>query len=103
MADDQTLPAELTIFTVGESLSQYRTWLETPSDAALNGQPLALHADDVVDIDAAGVQLLISLSHSLSRRGRPLQLVNPSVVLSDACHALGASSLLCTMGSGEPE
>ena len=98
-----TLPSELTIFTVSESCSQCRAWLDDASNAPANEQPLAVSADRVIDIDAAGIQLLMSLHNSLSQRGRELRLLNPSTVLSDACRALGAAGLLRTINGGAIE
>ena len=88
MTSPLLLPAELTIYTVGELRPQWLAWLaglgatEAPVEATIDGAA-------VDQIDAAGVQLLISLSRSLSAAQRSQQFVNPSAVLTGACEALG--------------
>ena len=99
MTAARSLPAELTIYTVGELKGQCLAWMsETPADADAGGEHWPLDASAVDQIDAAGVQLLVSLSHTLSQQGQPLQLQQPSPVLSEACAALGLADWLaaCT-------
>jgi len=95
------LPNELTIYTISELHPQCLTWIATDADAddANDGEPAAvnglwLDAQAVQEVDAAGVQLLLSLSNTLARQQRPLRLLRPSAQLLAACRALGASSLL---------
>ncbi|MDL2336757.1 MAG: STAS domain-containing protein [Pseudomonadota bacterium] len=88
MTHTLSLPAELTIYTVGELRPQWLTWLagfaddDAPADAAVDGSA-------VDQIDAAGVQLLVALSRSLMVAQRSLQFLGPSPVLAEACSALG--------------
>lgn len=88
MTHPLSLPAELTIYTVGELRPQWLTWLaqlgadDTSVEAPVDGSA-------VDQIDAAGVQLLVALSRSLSAAQRSLQFLNPSPVLANACVALG--------------
>ncbi len=88
MTHTLSLPAELTIYTVGELRPQWLGWLagfaasDAPADAAVDGSA-------VDQIDAAGVQLLVALSRSLAGAQRSLQFISASPVLSDACSALG--------------
>ncbi|MBX9715813.1 MAG: STAS domain-containing protein [Burkholderiaceae bacterium] len=88
MTHTLTLPAELTIYTVGELRPQWLAWLarcaatDAPADAPVDGSA-------VDQIDAAGVQLLIALSRSLASAQRALQFRSVSPVLADACSALG--------------
>lgn len=93
MSDAHRLPAELTIYAARDGAEQGLLWLNaldrTPGDA-----PLELAADAVVEVDAAGVQLLIALSRSLEARGRRLRLRDPSPVLKRALTTLGATALL---------
>ena len=56
--------------------------------------PWAIDASAVTEVDAAAVQLLVSLSHALAVRSRTLALTNPSRPMVRACDALGVSSLL---------
>ena len=74
------------------------TWLTaSPQDAAgasPHGDAFAVDAAAVGEVDAAGVQLLLSLSHALRREHRVLRLCNPSQALAAACGALGVHALL---------
>ena len=105
------LPNELTIYTISELHPQCLAWIATDADAdsdaddANDGEPAAvnglrLDARAVQEVDAAGVQLLLSLSNTLARQQRPLRLVRPSAQLLAACEALGASSLLANAELG---
>lgn len=100
MSDHLTMPSELTIYTVGECHPRFLAWLASAcaqvgedSDRDRD-EDFDVHAADVDEIDAAGVQLLLSLAHALSRARRRLRLHNPSQRLVNACQALGASVLL---------
>lgn len=85
------LPAELTIYTVGELRPQWLTWLgRLGADDSSVEAPVDGSAVD--QIDAAGVQLLVALSRSLAAAQRSLQFLNPSPVLVSACVALGLPS-----------
>lgn len=94
MATSLHLPAELTIYTVGELRSSWLAWL---GDAVAGDDPGAvLHADAaaVDQVDGAGVQLLLSLANALTAHGRRFRLDQPSAPLVQACTMLGASALL---------
>lgn len=102
MATILSLPAELTIYTVGELRPQWLAWLgslassDAPVEAAVDGAA-------VDQIDAAGVQLLVSLSRSLQAVQRTLCLVNASPLLTQACDALGLPALRCgAQAMGDP-
>ncbi len=103
MKQTYALTGAVTIYAVGALRSQFEMWIaKLPKGrrgAALNDSPLAVDAHGVDEVDAAGMQLLVSLSKSLSERRRPLQLVNPSALLVGACDALGVASLLCQPSS----
>jgi ABC-type transporter Mla MlaB component len=98
MSDAVSLPAELTIYTIGELGPRWLQWLgdvlPTLAGAPAAGEVFRLGAEEVAEVDAAGIQLLVSFSRSLARQHRNLQLVRPSAVLSGACAALGASVLM---------
>jgi anti-anti-sigma regulatory factor len=82
------LPAELTIYTVGELHPQWLAWLAAaPPDAGV-------HAGDVDQVDAAGVQLLLALQHAIAQRGQRFAVQAPSPVLSSACDSLGLGAWL---------
>jgi anti-anti-sigma regulatory factor len=98
MQQTRILPAELTIYTVGELQPQWLAWLGTDAaaDAAGKdaGDDFAVDAAAVAEVDGAGVQLLVALSHSLGRQQRRLALVAPSEALATACARLGVPSLV---------
>lgn len=95
MASPLSLPAELTIYTVGELRPQWLNWVagladtDAPVEAPVDGAA-------VDQIDAAGVQLLVALSRSLTAAQRSLHFVNASQVLASACEALGLPAPQCT-------
>lgn len=99
MSTERTLPEELSIYTAGELRGQCLAWIGEPlaeGDAASGVWPL--DASRVDQVDAAGVQLLVSLSHTLSRQDQTLRLRQPSAPLTEACAALGLAGWLaaCT-------
>lgn len=87
------LPAELTIYTISELYAQCVNWVNAPlgddDDVCLR-----VDADSVAEVDAAGVQLLLSLSNTLAVQKRRLQLIAPSQALKSACALLGACVLM---------
>ena len=89
------LPAELTIYTVGELHPQ---WLAAATSAQAAGgtddERCNVDASQVQEVDTAGLQLLLSLSRLIHRQRRSLHLLNASEVLQRACTALGATALL---------
>jgi len=104
------LPQELTIYTVGELHPQWLVWLgqgAAGSPAALTAEaPAEVQAAAVEQVDAAGLQLLLSLQRALAERGRSLQIQAPSAVLRGGCEALGLGDWLnaqvATMAEGAP-
>lgn len=91
---DLRLPAELTIFTASETRSAWVAWLAEEQQLGDADSVCRVEAADVAEVDAAGVQLLVSLCNSLSRQHRQLQLCQPSDVLRKACASLGVATLL---------
>lgn len=86
----QSLPAELTIYSVGELYPLCLGWLK----AAPAADDLQVQAHEVAEVDAAGIQLLLSLAKTLDSQGRALHLSAASACLVTACQALGAGHLL---------
>lgn len=87
------LPAELTIYTVGELHPQWLTWLsETAAPGAEGIAEVQAGAVDLVD--AAGVQLLVSLQRTLATRGRRHCITGASGALVAGCAGLGLSDWL---------
>ena len=101
MLQTLALPRELTIYTVGELRPQWLAWLTAVFEAhAADGVPdgaCRIDAAAVDDVDAAGVQLLVALSHGLARAGLACQLTDPSGPLAGACAALGLPQLLTSV------
>ena len=93
MQEPLSLPAELTIYSVGELLPRLRAHLAERADQGAL-EYLRIEADAVEEIDAAGVQLLLALANTLTGYRCVLQLVSPSAPLVRACAGLGASALL---------
>lgn len=94
MATVLALPAELTIYTVGELRPQWLTWLGDAVATSDDGETLEADGSAVDQVDTAGVQLLLSLSGALQGQGRALRLRNPSAPLGEACAMLGVAALL---------
>jgi anti-anti-sigma factor len=84
------LPAELTIYTVGELHPQWLAWLQQGAASA----PAEVQAEAVEQVDGAGLQLLLSLARATTERGRALRLLAPSEVLRTACASLGLTDWL---------
>lgn len=82
------LPAELTIYTVGELAPQLAGWLPDASSS------LQVDASRVTEVDTAGLQLLIALSQHCRRQGHRLALLNAARPLVQAAHSLGLQPLL---------
>jgi hypothetical protein len=98
MSTTPSLPADLTV----ASLTALRAdWLaRLPAAPGVAGEATAspltwpVAAGAVDEVDAAGVQFLLALSHALAARRHALRLVDPSPRLADACRALGLGALL---------
>jgi ABC-type transporter Mla MlaB component len=84
------LPAELTIFAVAELREPWQAWLSTLPPAT----QAAVQAEAVDEVDAAGLQLLLSLQRSVSAAGHSLHLLQPSHALREGCEALGLGGWL---------
>ncbi|RZS52937.1 STAS domain-containing protein [Sphaerotilus mobilis] len=85
------LPAELTIFTATETRDALLAALAGATDA---DAPLVVDAAAVIDVDGAGVQLLVALSRLCERDERSWRLQAPGDALVAACHTLGLSAWL---------
>ena len=95
MQDTLCLPSELTIYTVTELRPRWLEWLATlPGADAAADAVCRVDATATDEVDAAGLQLLLSLAHALAREQRTLQLVNTGTALGSACAALGMAHLL---------
>lgn len=92
------LPQELTIYAVGELHPQWLAWLAEAG--AQGGEDAEVDAHAVDQVDAAGLQLLVSLQRSLADRGLRLRLNGPSEPLRQGCRALGLCELLAQDTAG---
>lgn len=86
------LPAELTIYTAAETRGAWLGWLADTPDG--DDPVCAVDASACDEVDAAGMQLLVALAHSLDKRQRRLQLLQPSTPLRQACGELGLAAWL---------
>lgn len=93
------LPAELTIYTAAETRSAWLAWLA--GETGMDEPVCAVDASACDEVDAAGLQLLVALAHSLARRQRRLQLLQPSGPLRAACTELGLADLLLVADAQE--
>lgn len=89
----------MTIYASGAVRTTFQEWLrklpKSKRAKALLDKPLVVNAATVMDIDAAGLQLLIALSHSVAAKKRRLELSQPSQTLRNACATLGLLEALC--------
>lgn len=92
-SDALVLPAELTIYTVGELHPQWLAWLGEATRPGAEGLA-EVQAGAVDQIDAAGLQLLLSLQRALSTHGRRHRIIGASRALVVGCAGLGLSSWL---------
>ena len=95
MSHTLTLPSELTIYVAAEVRAAWLDWLAGTDEAD------TVDGSRVGEIDAAGLQCLMALAHSLERRGRRLCVADPSEALRNACRRLGASHLLAAAATAE--
>lgn len=82
------LPAEMTIYSAVETRDALLAWVT--EQGAKSKQALEVSAENVSEIDGAGLQLMAALSNT----DQHWRLVKPSRVFVDACHTLGLSSWL---------
>jgi ABC-type transporter Mla MlaB component len=115
MQAELCLPSELTIYTVTELRQQWLSLLNSSQDGSALSATSAADAGDataspayftvdagpVIEVDSAGVQLLLALSNELAGMRQTLLLLNQSAPLIDALSALGWRALLAQ--PAEPE
>jgi len=95
------LPSELTIYSLATLKEQWLAALPKPSKSKRAGadKGWSVDASAVTDVDAAGLQLLLSLAGELGKRHQTLHLADASQPLVDSCASLGLTSLLNAAGS----
>lgn len=87
------LPSELTIYSVGELHPLWMAWLAEAAAPGAEGVAEVV-ADGVDQVDAAGVQLLLSLQRALSAIGRRHRIRGASRALAAGCIGLGLGAWL---------
>jgi anti-anti-sigma regulatory factor len=95
-----TLPAELTIFTAAETRDLLLAQL---AQAEAEDLPLQVDAAEVLDVDGAGVQLLVALSRLCERDQRRWCLLSPTDALVRACTVLGLADWLARHAPPNPD
>ena len=93
------LPAEITIYVISELRTAWLAWLD---GLANDDAEVAVDGQAVDEVDAAGLQALLALSHSLLARQQRLRLHPASATLRTACGRLGLGHLL-VQAPAEPE
>lgn len=88
------LPHELTIYTAAETRAAWLAWLSGDGAHTSADAVCQVDGEDVDEVDAAGVQLLVALAHSLQRQHLTLRLHHASGPLRHACQDLGLAGLL---------
>lgn len=93
MTESLHLPSELSIYSVGEL---HEAWMARwgAGSALPPDEEFVIHADQVEQIDAAGVQLLMSLRRFVVDRGARPRFKDPSAMLMASCASLGVFALL---------
>ena len=87
MTEPYRLPTELNIYAVAEMRVALLAWVEERTKAK---EPLELSAQEVAEIDGAGMQLLVSLSNMRL----PWKITASSTAFADACRLLGLQTWL---------
>ena len=90
MNDEFALPAELTIYSAAELRRQLLAHVDAHADA----EACRIDGAAVDQVDAAGLQLLVSLARTLAPLGRTLRMGQPSAALVAACETLGLTASL---------
>ena len=82
------LPEDLNVYNAQDTLEALRLWLK--DTAPEPGATLYLQADDVQEMDGAGMQLLDALQNT----GYALRVLRPSSKFAQACVLTGKSDWL---------
>ena len=102
MTAAHTLPSELTIYTVAEVHQHFMQLVNSRSQSSTADEQkdMVFKASAVAEVDAAGLQLLLSLSRYLAARDEHLVLSEPSECLIKACNMLRLQHLLAEQTAG---
>lgn len=98
MSASYSLPSELTIYAANAVRTTFQEWVrQLPKGRrakARPDKPLVVDAANVMEIDAAGLQLLIALARSVAVKKHRLELSQPSQTLRNACTTFGLVAVL---------
>ncbi len=94
------LPGELTIFTAAETRDALLAWLGQVGD---NDAAVLVTADQVGDVDGAGIQLLCSLASLLDRQGRSWSIAGATSLLTQSCATLGLADWLSSVTASDAD
>ena len=87
MPDPYRLPPELNIYAVAEMRVALLAWVDERTKAK---EALELSAEDVAEVDGAGMQLLMALGNM----HLPWKITASSNAFADACRLLGLQAWL---------
>ena len=87
-----TLPESVTTFTVAEVHQQLLDYVN--ERAATGENDIEIDASQVSDVDAAGIQLLLSVSKSADERGLGFNLSDQSEIVTQMLKLSGAGRIL---------
>jgi phospholipid transport system transporter-binding protein len=98
MTTPRALPPEFTIYSLAGLRQEWLAWLPEASSArradGAAPEPWPVDASAVSDVDAAGLQMLVALAHSVAACGKALVLTAPSAAIASACEGLGLGHLM---------
>lgn len=92
MSTSLDLPAELTIYAVADTRQRISDLLP----AVGSKEALTIDCAQLREIDAAGIQLLLSLDKIARQQCRPIAFESIPGFLAERLHIIGADSLLAT-------
>ena len=97
MTADLRIEGDFTIVAASHQRDEWLGWLTETAGADMAAWPcVGLDLSAVDGFDSAGVQLLLSLKHSLHQRGQRLQLLGSPPAVTDALQRYGLHSHLIT-------
>jgi anti-anti-sigma regulatory factor len=103
VSNARSLPPEFTIYSLANLRKQWLASLPKGTrgkrSATKRATEWTIDGAAVTEVDAAALQLLVSLSHALAVRNSTLRLAHPSGPLLKACEALGVGFLATGAGA----
>jgi anti-anti-sigma regulatory factor len=98
MTMPRALPPEFTIYSLAGLRQEWLAWLPEASSARRAAgeaaEPWPVDGSAVAEVDAAGLQMLVALAHSVAACGKTLVLTAPSAPIASACEGLGLAHLM---------